>query len=189
MLQAACDLAPVEEPTGLIDDAAHARLYSAGGNGKVPRVDARAGRVRAPLASGDGSDAAGFDPGTGLACASNGIGTLTVMNGLTVPGQVPTAPGARTMAVDTKKTHHVFLLSADFGPAPRAGRPHPRPAMLPATFKLIEMGNCKSPQEAEERHSPRRSPRLLRGKRGFLIPCAASFPGSRPFFSFSPSPG
>lgn len=141
-LQATWSLGEVEEPSGLAYDAKEGRLYSTGGNGKVAVVDAKTGKVLAAIPSGRGTDAAGFDPGNGLAYASNGEGTLTVMQGLTALGNVPTARGARTLAVDTK-THHVFLVTADFGPAPAptAERPHPRPTMLPDSFKLLEVGN------------------------------------------------
>lgn len=141
-LQATWGLGEVEEPSGLAYDAAHKRLYSTGGNAKVAVVDATTGKLLAALPSGEGTDAAGFDAGNGLAYASNGAGTLTVMDGLKVLGTVPTARGARTMAVDAK-THHVFLVTAEFGPAPAptAERPHPRPSMVPGSFKLIEVGN------------------------------------------------
>ena len=141
-LQATWPLGEVEEPSGLAFDAAHSRLYSTGGNAKVAVVDVKTGKVLAALPSGEGTDAAGFDAGNSLAYASNGTGTLTVMEGLKVLGNVPTARGARTMAVDAK-THHVFLVTARFGPAPAptAERPHPRPSMVPGTFKLIEVGN------------------------------------------------
>ena len=141
-LQATWPLGAVEEPTGLTYDSAAARLYSTGANAKVAVVDAKTGQVLAALPSGEGSDAAGFDPGTGLAYASNGAGTLTVMRGLQALGNVATAKGARTMALDTK-THHVFLVTADFGPAPAptAERPHPRGAMVPGSFRILEVGN------------------------------------------------
>ena len=141
-LQATWPLGGVEEPSGLAYDPQAGRLYSTGGNAKVAVVDAKSGKVLAEPASGEGTDAAAFDPGTGLAYASNGAGTLTVLRGLETIGQVPTARGARTMAVDLK-THHVFLVTADFGPAPAptAERPHPRPAMVPGSFKLIEVGD------------------------------------------------
>ena len=141
-LQATWPIAPAEEPSGLAFDAATGRLYSTGGNAKVAVVDAKTGKVLAALPSGEGTDAGGFDPGNGLAYASNGAGTLTVIKGLQALGNVPTARGARTMAVDAK-THHVFLVTADFGPAPAptAERPHPRPSLVPGSFKLIEVGN------------------------------------------------
>ncbi|HZU54110.1 MAG TPA: hypothetical protein VFF77_09470 [Holophagaceae bacterium] len=141
-LQATWPIAPVEEPSGLAFDAAQGRLYSTGGNAKVAVVDVKTGKVLAAIPSGEGTDAGGFDAGNGLAYASNGAGTLTVIQGLKALGEVPTAKGARTMIVDAK-THHVFLVTADFGPAPAptAERPHPRPSMLPGTFKLVEVGN------------------------------------------------
>ncbi len=141
-LQATWTLPGIEEPSGLALDAANGRLYSTGGNAKVAVVDAKTGKLLATLPSGEGTDAAGYDEGNGLAYASNGDGTLTVMKGLKVLGNLATAKGARTLAVDAK-THHVFLITADFGPAPAptAEHPHPRPAMTPGSFKLIEVGN------------------------------------------------
>lgn len=141
-LQATWALPGIEDPSGLAFDAAAGRLYSTGGNAKVAVVDAKTGKLLAAIPSGDGTDAGGFDAGNGLAYASNGAGTLTVMDGLKALGNVPTAKGARTMTVDAK-THHVFLVTADFGPAPAptAEHPRPRPSMLPGSFKLIEVGN------------------------------------------------
>jgi hypothetical protein len=45
------------------------------------------------------------------------------------------------MALDTK-THQIYLVTAEFGPRPpaTADRPHPRPAILPDTFKLLVVG-------------------------------------------------
>lgn len=141
-VQATWGLGDVEEPSGLAYDATGGRLYSTGGNAKVAVVDAKSGKLLAAIPSGEGTDAVGFDAGDGLAYASNGAGTLTVMQGLKVLGNVPTAKGARTLAVDAK-THHVFLVTADFGPAPAptTEHPHPRPSMIPGSFKLIEVGN------------------------------------------------
>jgi hypothetical protein len=36
----------------------------------------------------------------------------------------------------------VFLVTAEFGPSPKAAadQPHPRPAMLPGTFTLLVLG-------------------------------------------------
>jgi hypothetical protein len=88
-------------------------------------------------------DAAAFDPGTQLAFSSNGDGTLTVVredapDKFTVVANVPTKRGARTMALD-ERTHRVYLVSADFEPAPAATpqQPRPRPKMVPGTFSLI----------------------------------------------------
>jgi hypothetical protein len=54
---------------------------------------------------------------------------------------VTTQPGARTEALDTK-THDLYLITADFGLAPEATKdhPHPRPAIVSNTFKLLKFG-------------------------------------------------
>lgn len=136
-------LAPCEAPTGLAIDRAHHRLFS-GCHSKVMAIsDATAGKMIATLPIGAGVDAAAYDPGTALAFASNGDGTLTVVHEDTpdkfhVVADVKTKVGARTMAVD-ERTHRVYLVTADFGPAPAATpeHPRPRPPMLPGTFVLI----------------------------------------------------
>jgi hypothetical protein len=91
-------------------------------------------------------DATAYDPESGLALSSNGEGTLTVVqaeaaDAYRVVENVATQKGARTMALDPK-SHRVFLVTADFGPAPAptAEQPHPRPVMIPGTFVLIVMG-------------------------------------------------
>ncbi len=45
------------------------------------------------------------------------------------------------MALDPK-THHVFVVTADFqpAPAPTADNPHPRPQPVPGTFRILEYG-------------------------------------------------
>jgi hypothetical protein len=105
--------------------------------------DATAGKVITTVPIGAGVDAAAFDPGTQLAFASNGDGTLTVVHEDTpdkfhVVADVPTRRGARTMALDLT-THRVYLVTADFGPAPAptAEQPRPRPSIVPGTFSLL----------------------------------------------------
>ena len=60
-------------------------------------------------------------PGTGLAFSSNGDGTLSIVKQVSgkydTVDTVTTERGARTMAVDDK-THKIFLLAAEYGPAP-----------------------------------------------------------------------
>src|SRR5947209_19454103 len=68
-----------------------------------------------------GPDAAGYDPGTGLAFSSNGqAGTLTIVKKVNgkweTVDKVETERGARTMTVNPK-THQVYLLAAEYGPA------------------------------------------------------------------------
>jgi hypothetical protein len=46
------------------------------------------------------------------------------------------------MEIDLK-THHVFLVTAEFGPTPAATaeNPRPRPTLVPGSFKILEFGN------------------------------------------------
>jgi YVTN family beta-propeller protein len=139
-------IAPAEEPSGLAIDRKHARLFSTGANKTLAVLDAETGKVVTTLPIGGSVDAAGFDPGLGFAFTSNGEGTLTVVREespgkFTVLENVATQRGARTMALDPK-THRVFLVTAEFGPPPRATpeRPRPRPTIVPDTFTLLVLG-------------------------------------------------
>ena len=136
-------LAPCEEPSGLAIDVKHHRLFSGCRNKMMAVVDDESGKVVATVPIGQGVDANRFDPETQLAFSSNGDGTLTVVHEdspdkYTVVDNVATARGARTMELD-ETTHTVFLVTADFGPPPAATteNPHPRPTMLPGSFKLL----------------------------------------------------
>jgi len=136
-------LAPCEAPTGLAIDRAHHRLFSGCRNQLMAISDATTGKLVATVPIGQGVDACRFDAGTGLAFASNGDGTLTVVHEdtpdkFTVVGNVPTKRGARTMELD-EKSHRLFTVTADFGPppAPTPERPRPRPSILPGTFALL----------------------------------------------------
>ena len=138
-------LAPCEEPSGLAIDRKQRRLFSGCGNRLMAIVDADSGKLISTLPIGDGVDAAGFDPETGLAFASCGEGVLTVVHEdsadkFSVAENVPTERGARTLAIDPAK-HQIFLVTAQFGPppAPTAGQPHPRPAILPDSFVVLVM--------------------------------------------------
>jgi len=131
-------LAGCEEPSGLAMDTKSRRLFVACGNKLMDIVDGDSGKIIASLPSGDGSDASGFDPGTGLAFTSNGEGTLTVVHEdspdkFTVVENVATKRSARTMTVDLK-THNIFLPAADFD-APAAGER--RGKMKPDSFVLL----------------------------------------------------
>jgi YVTN family beta-propeller protein len=135
-----------DEPTGLAMDAAGKKLFAVCGSKKMAVVDAATGKVVGLPAIGDHADAAAYDPATGWAFSSNGDGTLTVVargadGTYGVAENVATQKGARTMALDAK-THRALLVTADFGPAPKATaeQPHPRPAMIPGTFTLLVFG-------------------------------------------------
>jgi DNA-binding beta-propeller fold protein YncE len=139
-------LAPCESPSGLAIDRKNRRLFAGCDNKLMAVVDADNGKVLSTLPIGRGVDAARFDPETGLAFASCGEGVLTVIreespDKFSVLENVPTQAGARTMALD-EKTHNVFLVTAQFGPAPAptADQPHPRPPILPSSFVVLVFG-------------------------------------------------
>ncbi|MGI8468458.1 MAG: YncE family protein [Pyrinomonadaceae bacterium] len=139
-------LAPGEEPSGMAIDRKNHRLFVVCGNKKMIVVNYDNGKIVGDLPTGDGTDAAAFDPNTKLAFSSNGEGTLTVVredagDKFSVAENVTTRRGARTMALDTK-THKVYLATAQFGatPAPTAERPRPRPAIVPDSFVILVYG-------------------------------------------------
>jgi YVTN family beta-propeller protein len=111
------------EPTGLAIDRKNRRLFSAcGGNKTMMVVDADSGKVIASPAIGEGCDATAFDADLGLAFASAGDGTITVIkedrgDKFSVAQTVATQKSARTMAVDAN-THQLFTVAANVGPRP-----------------------------------------------------------------------
>src|SRR5204862_7353014 len=72
-------LAPCEEPTGMGADLTHHRLIIGCGNKLMAIMNSDDGRVVATVPVGDGVDASGYDPNTGLAFTSNGEGSVTVV--------------------------------------------------------------------------------------------------------------
>lgn len=139
-------IAPGEEASGLAFDIKNMRLFAVCSNKKMIVMDATNGKVVADLPTGAGTDAAGFDPESKYAFASNGDGTLTVIredskDKFTVVENVKTEPRARTMALDAK-THKVYLPTAKFGEAPAATAQNPRPRapMLPNSFVILVYG-------------------------------------------------
>jgi DNA-binding beta-propeller fold protein YncE len=137
---------PCESPSGLALDPETHRLFAVCDNKMMAVVDANSGKVLATPAIGDGPDAAGFDGGTKTAFSSNGEGTLSVINATdySVVETIPTAKGARTMTLDPS-THKLYLATADLGPAPTAtaANPHPRPAILPGSFRILVLSREK----------------------------------------------
>ncbi len=137
-------IAPGDGPSGLAMDRKHRRLFSVCSNKLMIVVNADNGQVVTTVPIGAGTDAAAFDPETGFAFSSNGgDGTLTVVHEdapdkFTVVDTVPTLKRARTMALDTK-THQVYTVTAEFGPAPAptTEQPRPRPPMVPGSFTLL----------------------------------------------------
>jgi hypothetical protein len=85
-------------------------------------VNADSGKIVASPAIGDGCDATAFDADLGLAFASAGDGTITVIHEdsadkFSAIQTVTTQKGARTMALDSK-THRIFTVTANVGPRP-----------------------------------------------------------------------
>ena len=139
-------LAPCESPSGLAIDAAHEILVVGCHNKLMAFVDGNSGKVLGAVPIGQGVDANRFDPVTGYAFASCGDGTLTIAHedsptSFSLVEMIQTQRGARTMALDYA-THTVYLITAEFGPAPEATKdnPRPRPAILPDTFTLLIYG-------------------------------------------------
>ena len=132
-------LAPCKEPSGLAIDAKNRRLFAVCDNTMMAVVDADYGKVVATPKTGEGADAASFDPETGYAFSSNGeSGTLTVIHEdspdkYSVVDNVTTKKGARTMALDPK-THNLFLPAAEMIP-PAAGQKWP--TVKPGTLVLL----------------------------------------------------
>lgn len=145
-----------EEPGGLAIDEKLGRLFTACGNKVMIVVDTRNGEQIATLPTGAGTDAAKFDPGLERAFASNGEGTLTVIqqkplkikvksktepmpDQYVVAGNVETMRGARTMALDPK-SHKIYLATAELGPPAEGQR---RPSIKPGTFMILVYSPAK----------------------------------------------
>ena len=121
-----------------IDTARH-RLFSGCRSGLMAVSDYQNGKIVATLPIGTGVDGAGYDPASSDAFASNADGTLTVIHQDTpdryhVVENVKTAPASRNMGLDPTN-HRIFVVAAEFGPAPAGGRG--RGQVLPGTFKLM----------------------------------------------------
>ncbi len=138
-------IAPGEGPSGLAIDLKGKRLFSVCDEIMVVS-DFINGKVVTTVPIGSGPDAVRYDPGTGLVFASNGEGTLSVIkqespDKYTLLETVPTARGARTMELDPE-THHIFVVTAEYGPAPEptTEQPRPRAKVIPGTFMVLEFG-------------------------------------------------
>jgi YVTN family beta-propeller protein len=127
-----------EEPSGLAIDEKAGRLFTVCGNAKMLVINTKTGKVVSTVPTGNGTDAAAFDRELGFAFASNGEGSLSVVQQAgdgkySLSENVSTMKGARTMALDPS-SHKVYLVTAEFGP-PAEGQK--RPSIKPGTFKLL----------------------------------------------------
>ncbi len=148
IVEATWPLPGCASPSGLALDRTHHRLFSVC-DGKVMAVtDAVTGRQIARVEIGGGPDAAAYDAARGWAFSSNGEGTLTVVrqesaDRYSVAANLPTQRGARTMALDPR-SGRVYLVTAEFGPAPPASaeQPRPRPVPVPGSFTVLVVGTA-----------------------------------------------
>jgi len=132
-------IAPCEEPSALAFDRAHHRLFSGCHNKITAVVNSDSGKVVATVPIGEGVDAGRFNPNTQQVFMSCGEGVLTVIHEdspdkYSVQQNVPTAQGARTMALD-KENNVAYLVTAQRESKPVV--PGQRPALVPGTFELI----------------------------------------------------
>jgi DNA-binding beta-propeller fold protein YncE len=142
-------IAPGEEASGLTLDNETHRLFAVCSNKLMVVVDAIDGHVVTNLPIGEGCDGVKFDPILKRAYSSNGEGTMTVVQEISkdsfkVLETIKTAPGARTLAVDTQ-THHIYTPTAEFNPAPAATADNPRPrrTLKPDSFNILDIAPVK----------------------------------------------
>ncbi len=145
-------MAPGEGPSGIAMDTEGNRLFSVCENKLLIVLDPASGKVVATVPIGAGVDGVVFDPGLKRIYASNGEGTLTVVqerdkDHFAVLETFPTQKGARTIALDPH-THHLFLSTAEFGPAPvpSAENPKGRPPVKPNSFTVLDVAPDPPPR-------------------------------------------
>jgi len=133
-------MAGCDEPSALAIDAAHRRLFAGCASKIVAVVDPDAGRLVTTVDIGGGVDAGAFNPKTQqlfMSCGADGV--LTVIHEdspdkYSVLQSVPTAKGARTMALDAA-SNTIYTVTAQFDPTPPpAGQ---RRKIIPDTFELL----------------------------------------------------
>ena len=140
-------VAPAGGPTALAIDQEHRRLFSAGRDPQMLVVmDADNGHIVQSFPISAGVDAAAYEPATGLLFASTREGMIHIFhedspNKFSEVETVKTDFGAKTMGFDSQ-THHLFVDTADFGPAPSptAEHPHPRRTAILGTFRVLVYG-------------------------------------------------
>lgn len=132
-------LAPCESPSGMAIDPVNHILFSGCHNQVMAMSDALAGKVVATVPIGKGVDACRYDLVTGMAFASTGDGSITVIHkdsptSFSVVQTVRTQEGARTMGLDPA-THRLFTVSAEHEGKPEPGHHHA--PVKPGTFRLM----------------------------------------------------
>jgi hypothetical protein len=133
-------MAGCEAPSALAIDAARRRLFAGCASKIVAVVDPDAGKLVTYVDIGAGVDAGAFNPGTQqifMSCGGDGVVTVIHEDSpdkYKVVQSVPTAKGARTMALDAG-SNTIYTVTAQFDPTPPpAGQ---RRKILPDTFELL----------------------------------------------------
>ncbi len=102
-------------------------------------LSAADGKILTTLPLGAGTDGAVFNPATMEAFSSQGDGTLTIVKeksptAFDIEQNLTTMASAKTMALDAK-TGNLYLIAAEFGPAPAGGRG--RGPLVPDSFTIL----------------------------------------------------
>jgi DNA-binding beta-propeller fold protein YncE len=136
-------------PAGLALDAKNHVLFAFCRKPQTAVIlNADDGKILATLPIGAGSDGGLFNPATMEAFSSQRDGTLTVIKetsptAFEVEQTVQTKAGAKTCSLDAK-TSQVFLITAEFGPAPTtapaANGRRSRGQMVPDSFTILVVG-------------------------------------------------
>jgi len=133
-------MAGCEDPSALAMDTTHRRLFAGCASKIVAVVDPDAGKMITTVDIGGGVDAGAFNPKTQqlfMSCGADGVVTVIhedAPNKYSVLQNVPTAKGARTMALD-EASSTVYTATAQFDPTPPpAGQ---RRKMIPDTFEFL----------------------------------------------------
>jgi hypothetical protein len=137
-------VAPGGSPVSMAMDREHRRLFIGARNPQLLLVmNADNGKVVQSMPISAGVDAIVFDPGTAQVFVSTREGKIHIFHEdsadhVSAVETVNTQVGAKTMGVDSK-THKLFTDTADFGsaPPPTPKRPHPTPAPIPGTLRLL----------------------------------------------------
>jgi hypothetical protein len=138
-------VAPAGKPTALAMDLEHRRLFSAGRNPQMFVVtDADSGEIIQSFPISGGTDAAAYEPATGMIFASTREGMIHIFHEdspdkFSEVETLKTEFGAKTMGLDTK-THNLFVDTADFGPPATPGQPRPQQRAALGTFRVLVYG-------------------------------------------------
>ena len=137
-------LSGCDNPTGLAIDAQRHRLFSVCQNKVMVVIDSLSGKQVARISIGGHPDATAYDARLHLVFSSNGDGTLSIARQKSADLYLPfdtvsTQRGARTMALDSA-TGRIYLVTADFAPAVVGAAPRSRPAAIPNSFVVLQVG-------------------------------------------------